>query len=147
MARAAYQAPSPALARLAAEEFSKGWARELPSAVACFEDDFEACIAHLKLPVAHRRVTRTTNLLERLFGEERRRTKIIPHAFGERAVMKLMFAALMRASQTWRGVIFTDFERKQLESLRDELRADFSASTASPVKPASRSRIYSRNET
>lgn len=72
--------------------------------MACFEADFEACIAHLKLPVAHRRVTRTTNSLERLFGEERRRTKVIPHAFGERAVMKLMFAALMRASQTWRLV-------------------------------------------
>jgi len=46
----------------------------------------------------HRRVTRTTNLLERLFGEERRRTKVIPHAFGERAVIKLMYAALIRAS-------------------------------------------------
>lgn len=80
MARAAYQAPSSALARLAAEEFSKTWEKELPSAVACFEADFEACIAHLKLPVAHRRVMRTTNLLERLFGEERRRPKVIPHA-------------------------------------------------------------------
>src|SRR4051794_33252118 len=53
----------------------------LPSAVACFEDDFEACIAHLRLPVTHRRSTRTTNLLERLFGEERRRLKIIPNGF------------------------------------------------------------------
>lgn len=147
MARAAYQAPSAALARLAAEEFKKTWARELPSAVTCFEDDFEACIAHLKLPVAHRRVTRTTNLLERLFGEERRRTKVIPHAFGERAVMKLMFAALMRASQTWRGVTITDFERKQMESLRSELQADFSAQNAAPLKPASRSRIYSSDGT
>jgi transposase-like protein len=34
------------------------------------------------------RAIRTTNLLERLFGEERRRTKIIPHTFGERAVLK-----------------------------------------------------------
>ena len=34
------------------------------------------------------------------FGEERRRTKVIPHAFGERALIKLLFAALMRASQT-----------------------------------------------
>ena len=147
MARAAYQAPSPALARLAAEEFCKTWAKELPSAVACFEDDFEACIAYLKLPVAHRRVTRTTNLLERLFGEERRRTKIIPHAFGERAVMKLMFAALMRASQTWRGVIITEFERKQLNSLHDELQADFASRHATPVKHASRSPIYSNNGT
>lgn len=93
MARSAYQAPSPALVRLAAEEFTNTWSRELPSTVACFEHDFDASIAHLKLPVAHRRVTRTTNLLERLFGEERRRTKVIPHAFGERAVMKLVFAA------------------------------------------------------
>jgi hypothetical protein len=31
-----------------------------------------------------------TNLLERLFGEARRRTKVIPHAFGERAVLKLV---------------------------------------------------------
>ena len=34
-------------------------------------DDFEACITHLRLPVTHRRATRTTNLLERLFVEER----------------------------------------------------------------------------
>ena len=54
-------------------------------------DDFEACIAHLRFPVTHRRAIRTTNLLERLFVEERRRLKIIPKAFGERAVLKLMF--------------------------------------------------------
>ena len=33
------------------------------------------------------------NLLERLFLEERRRTKIIPNAFGERPVLELMYAA------------------------------------------------------
>jgi transposase-like protein len=47
---------------------------------------------------------RMTNMLERLFGEERRRTKVIPHGFGERAVLKLMYAALIRASQTWKRV-------------------------------------------
>jgi putative transposase len=39
--------------------------------------------------LTHRRAIRTTNLLERLFVEERRRLKIIPNAFGERAVLKL----------------------------------------------------------
>ena len=52
---------------------------------------------HLRFPVTHRRAIRTTNLLERLFGEERRRLKIIPNAFGERAVLKLMFGALIHA--------------------------------------------------
>jgi hypothetical protein len=42
-------------------------------------------------------VIRTTNLLERLFLGERRRTKIIPHAFGERPVSKRMYAAVIRA--------------------------------------------------
>jgi hypothetical protein len=55
-----------------------------PQSFACvrFMDDFEACIAHLRFPVTHRRAIRTTNLLERLFVEERRRLKIIPNAFG-----------------------------------------------------------------
>jgi transposase-like protein len=65
----------------------------LAAALACLQDDFEACITHLRFPLAHRQAIRTTNLLEQLFGEERRRTKVIPHAFGERAMLKLMYAA------------------------------------------------------
>jgi len=80
--------------------------------VACFMD--EACIAHLRFPVTHRRAIRTTNLLERLFVEERRRLKIIPNAFGERAVLKLMCGALIRASERWRSVKVTEFERRQI---------------------------------
>ena len=48
---------------------------------------------HLRFPLRHRKIIRTTNLLERLFLEERRRMKIIAHAFGERPVLKLMYAA------------------------------------------------------
>ena len=104
--------------------------------MACFEDDFEACIAHLRLPIGHRRVIRTTNLLERMFGEERRRTKVIPHAFGEKAVMKLMYAALMRARQGWRNVVVTSFEVKQIQTLRDHLNNEFEQRHASPLKSA-----------
>jgi hypothetical protein len=79
------------------------YAKSLPTAVKCFDDGFEACIAHLRLPVTHRRSIRTTNLIERLFGEERRRLKIVPNAFGEKPVLKLMFGALIRAAESWRG--------------------------------------------
>jgi transposase-like protein len=57
-------------------------AAKYDNAVACFMDNFEACIAHLRFPVTHRRAIRTTTLFERLFVEERRRLKIIPNAFG-----------------------------------------------------------------
>ena len=105
------------------------------------------CIAHLRLPIAHRKAIRTTNLLERLFGEERRRTKIIPHAFGERAVLKLMFAALARASQTWRRLVISEFELKQIEELRTELQAEFRQRTAPASPTASRLHFSSNNRT
>ena len=102
-ARGCYEAASPALATVLRDDFVQAYERELPAVVQCFRDDFEACIAHLHFPLRHRRVVRTTNLLERLFLEERRRTKIIPHAFGERPVLKLMYAAVIRAADRWRG--------------------------------------------
>jgi transposase-like protein len=74
-AAACYQAASPALARLLRDDIVATYGRDLPSAAACLQDDFEACIAHLRFPLGHRRAIRTTNLLERLFGEERRRTR------------------------------------------------------------------------
>jgi putative transposase len=88
---------------------------------AYLDDDFEACIARLKFPLGDRRAIRTTNLLERLFGKERRRTKVIPHAFGERAVLKLMYAALIRAAECWRGIKVSEFEQRQLQAIRDEI--------------------------
>jgi putative transposase len=103
--------------------------------VACLDDDFEACIAHLRFPLGHRRAIRTTNLLERLFGEARRRTKVIPHAFGERAVLKLIYAALIRAAERWRGIRITEFEHRQLKAIRDEIDNDFTARNA-PVTSA-----------
>jgi putative transposase len=120
-ARGCYEAASPALATVLREDFVQTYERELPAVVQCFADDFEACIAHLRFPLRHRRVVRTTNLLERLFLEERRRTKIIPHAFGERPVLKLMYAAVIRAAERWRGIAVGEFEQRQLRAIRDEL--------------------------
>src|SRR4051794_28542132 len=50
-ASACYQAPSRAIARDLAKGMRTDYGTLLPSAVACFEDDFEACIAHLRLPL------------------------------------------------------------------------------------------------
>jgi transposase-like protein len=149
-ARACYQAASPVLARLLRDDIVATYAGDLPSAVTCLNDDFEACIAHLAFPLGHRRAIRTTNLLERLFGEERRRTKVIPHAFGERAVLKLMYAALIRAAERWRGIRITEFEQRQLRAIRDEFNTDFAARTSSPASTtvtASPTRLSSKDRT
>jgi transposase-like protein len=97
--------------------------------------DFEACIAHLRFPITHRRALRTTNLLERLFLEERRLLEIIPNAFGARRVLKLMYGAMIRAAERWRGLPVTDFERRQLETVQAELDAEYQASIGCPTAP------------
>lgn len=135
-ATAAYQAPSRAIARELAQGVVADYEAELPSAVACFMDDFEACIAHLRMPVSHRRAIRTTNLLERLFVEERRRLKIIPNAFGEKPVLKLMFGAMTRAAERWKPIKITDFERRQLAALRHELDQEYKARNGLASKPS-----------
>ena len=149
-AQACYRAASPALARLLRDDIAVTYGADLPSAVACLDDDFEACIAHLTFPLAHRRAIRTTNLLERLFGEERRRTKVIPHAFGERAVLKLMYAALIRAAERWRAIKMTEFERRQLRAIKEELDQAFAARTAPAAGTtftASQPRLSSKDRT
>src|SRR3546814_13446823 len=70
-AQAAYQAPSRAIARDLAAGLVADYEKDLPSAVTCFQDDFEACIAHLRLPVTHRRATRPTNQIGRASCRER----------------------------------------------------------------------------
>jgi putative transposase len=134
--QAAYQAPSRAIARDLAAGVVADYEAELPSAVACFMDDFEAAIAHLRMPVTHRRAIRTTNLLERLFVEERRRLKIIPNAFGEKPVLKLMFGAMIRAAERWRAIRVTDFERRQMAAIKTELDQEYEARNGLEAKPS-----------
>jgi transposase-like protein len=59
-------------------------------------------------------------LLERTFGENRRRTKVIPHFFTEKAALKLTYAVLLAVSNKWRGLRMDAFTACQVEDLRKE---------------------------
>ena len=75
---------------------------------------------------------------------------MIPHAFGERAVLKLMYAALIRAAERWRGIRITEFELRQLRAIRDEIDKDFTARTApltSATVTAAPTRLSSKDRT
>jgi putative transposase len=69
-------------------------------------------VAHLRLPVEHRKRTRSTNLLERTFVEVRRRTKIIGRFPGETSALSLIWAVLELSSRGWRGVPMTPQGRR-----------------------------------
>lgn len=114
-------APSYDEGRKRAQEVIAAYQRSYPSAIASFSDDLEASLAHLKLPASHRKYVRTTNLIERSFEEERRRSKVIPKFFDERSCLKLVFSVLWRSSMRWQSVRIKDVEKVQLDLLRKSL--------------------------
>jgi putative transposase len=118
------EAPTLEAGRLAAQQVIERYKKLYPSAMQSLEDDLEASLAHLQVPVAHRKFVRTTNLIERSFEEERRRTKTLPKFFGEHSALKLVFAALSRATRRWQRVHITELEQKQMEKLRQRLGLD-----------------------
>lgn len=89
-----------------------------PSAMECLEKDLDECLTYLLFPKEHQRRLRTTNLLERTFEESRRRTKVIPRFPSERSCLTLMYATLITASRTWRGIPMTAKILRALDTLR-----------------------------
>ena len=132
--QATYYAPTQEVAQMVAADVLKRYQGTYPSAMKSFQEDWEACGAYLRCPQIHHKRIRTTNLIERSFLEERRRTKVIPRFFTEQSCLKLAFATLWQASpallarQRWQGVRMSEFERQQLALLRKELGLE-------PVEP------------
>ena len=121
---AIYDAPNREVADTLTVDFLDHYGELYPSAVSCFQDDLEACLAFLKCPIIHHRRIRTTNLLERAFLEQRRRTRAIPRFFDERSCLKLVFATLWQASERWQNVKMSEIECKQLDHLRRDLKLE-----------------------
>ncbi len=107
--------------RKRAKRFIAKWKRLYPSAVACVEDNLDALVAHLRFPKEHHKRIRHSNLIERTFGETRRRVKVIGRLPGEQSCLSLVWAVLDRASKGWRGVTMTPKIMRRLQDLRREL--------------------------
>jgi len=110
-----------AVARQQAAAFAATWQRRYPSAVACVTDDLASLTVHLRFPAEHWHRIRHSNLIERTFGETRRRTKVIGRLPGERSCLSLVWAVLDRASLGWRGLTMTPRALRLLQDLRRQL--------------------------
>jgi transposase-like protein len=131
-------APTLDAARAAADRAVNTYQRQYPAAVGCFADNLEALLAIHRVPVRHRIRVRTTNLAERSFVEERRRTKVTGRLPDAKAAMKLVFATMIRAADRWCRVSVSDLERHQLRLLRTELGLDPPPATDEHTTPTTR---------
>jgi putative transposase len=109
-------------ARRRAQAFAERYGKRYPAAVSCLLDTLPELTTFLRFPREHWHRIRHTNLIERTFGETRRRTKVIGRLPGERSCLSLVWAVLDRASRGWRGVTQTPAGVRLLQDLRRDLR-------------------------
>jgi len=67
-----------------------------PTAVECLRRDLPACLTFYAFPPAHWKTIRTSNVIERLFGEVKKRSHKMAAAFRNEGSCLLMFYAVIR---------------------------------------------------
>ena len=99
--RAMFNAPD----RRTAEEFLQAaiqkYARSAPRLSAWMEENLAECFTVFGFPLEHRRMIRTTNSLERINKEIRRRTRVVGVFPNEASCLRLISALLMEISEEW----------------------------------------------
>jgi putative transposase len=78
-----------------------------PTAIECMERDWDACLTFYAFPKAHWKTIRTNNVIERLFGEVKKRSHKMAAAFRNEDSCLLMFYAVIR-SLTFKKLAVTD---------------------------------------
>jgi putative transposase len=84
-------------------EFKQRWEKELPSAVKCLENSLEACLTFFNFPEEEWISLRTTNIIERLNKEFKRRTKPMEIIAGERACYNLLAFICLKMELHWKS--------------------------------------------
>jgi len=84
-----------------AEEFVELYGKRFPKAVSVFEAGIGDALTHLSFPGSHHARIRTTNMLERLFKEIKRRTRVVGLFPNETSASTLATEIMLRSSEEW----------------------------------------------
>jgi len=99
--RGVFAAASRESALFLAEELADRWRPSHPKVAEHLEEHVEECLACLAFPESHRRRIRTTNGLERLNQEIKRRTRVVRIFPNPEACLRLVTALAVEQSEEW----------------------------------------------
>jgi putative transposase len=77
--------------------FIENYRTVYPTAVECLQRDLDACLTFYSFPKEHWKTIRTSNVIERLFGEVKRRSHKMAAAFRNEESCVLLFYAVIRS--------------------------------------------------
>ena len=97
-------------ARDLAKAFVSRYGKRFGKAVGVLQNGLDNAITFLAFPSSHHRLLRTTNGLERLFGEVKRRTRVVGVFPSEKSAGNLCTAVLLRATEEWALKRYLDME-------------------------------------
>jgi putative transposase len=83
--------------------FYEKWNKEVPSAVKSLSQSIDACLTFFKFPEEEWISLRTSNIIERLNKEFRRRTKTMEIVAGEEACYRLLAFISLKMELSWRS--------------------------------------------
>jgi putative transposase len=101
--RSIFYASSKAKAMQFFQIFKSRWEKDLPSAVACLERTLESCLTFFHFPQEEWISLRTTNIIERLNKEFKRRTRPMEIMAGELSCYRLLAFISLRMELQWRA--------------------------------------------
>jgi len=81
--------------------WEKKWMNKAPKAVECLRRDFDKLIPFFEFPEEFRKVIRTTNVIERCFGEIRRRLKVMGYFQNTRSCNRIIFSLFFYFNNKW----------------------------------------------
>jgi putative transposase len=117
--RGVFAAPSREVALRLACELAARWRESHPRVAEHLEEHIEECLSCLAFPESHRRRIRTTNGLERLNQEIKRRTRVVRIFPNREACLRLVSALAVEQSEEWlTGRRYLDM--RELEEHRGE---------------------------
>jgi putative transposase len=99
--RALFEAPDPATARVLLQAALDTYSARAPKALATLEAEFDDATAVLALPEPYRRRLRTSNAMERLNEEVRRRERVIRIFPNRASAIRLLGAVLLERHEQW----------------------------------------------
>jgi len=97
-------------ARALAAAFCARWGKTFRGAVSTLQAGLDAALSFLDFPSSHHRLIRSTNGLERLFEEVKRRTRVVRIFPNETSAGNLSTAVALRASEDWALRRYLDME-------------------------------------
>jgi putative transposase len=83
--------------------FKEKWKKDIPSAVNCLEKSIDSCLTFFDFPEDEWISLRTTNIIERLNKEFKRRTKPMEIVAGEHACYRLLAFISLKMELHWRS--------------------------------------------